>query len=706
MIEDKPEIVKLTSWSNEPKVSDLKKDLTEVQSIHSEQVRKIDGYMDLLNVSNTAAVKKIKGRSSITPRLIRKQAEWRYASLSEPFLSTDDLFNIEPVAADDQFAAEQNQLVINNQFNTKINKVKFINDYVRAAVNTGTVICKVGWEYAEEEYEEEEDIYEYIQAASPDDLAELEMVQQLSQGDPHQFEATVPKEWKEALQLTMENQIPVVPSFVRTEMVKKSRVVKNCPTIEVCNYKHVMIDPTAKGDLSKASFVIYKYTTTLSDLKKSNKNYKNLDQLDNINVDYLAAEDIDFNDKKFNFSDKPRQKLVCYEYWGYWDIDGSGITKPIVATFVGDTMILLEENPFPDKSLPFSIAQYLPVFEENYGECDAELLEDNQKIIGAVTRGMVDLMARSANGQIGYAKGILDTLNLKRFKEGDDYAFNPGVNPEQAFHVHKFPEIPQSAYTMLQLQQSEAESLTGVKSFSGGISGQALGNTATGVRSALDATSKRDLEILRRLAEGLKTIGRKIIAMNAVWLSEEETVRITNNRFVQVRRDDLAGNFDLKLAISTAEVDNQKAEELAYMLQTMGNNMDFNITKMLLSDIAKLRKMPLLAKKIEEYNPQPDPIAVEKAKLEVELLRAQINEANAKAQAALSNVGLNEGKTQAEIAKARKHNNEADESLLNYVQEETGTNQERELQKIREQGMVKAQETLLKESAKAKSTKE
>ena len=694
--------VKLTDWTNEPSVEDLKKDLTEANTSHGEAVRKIEGYLNALFIEGDAKPAKIKGRSSIQPKLIRKQAEWRYASLSEPFLSTEDLFNVDPVTEEDLEGAEQNQLVLNNQFNTKLNKVKFINDYVRAAVNTGTVICKVGWEAEEEEYEEEEDVFEYIEAATEADLMDLDNVSTQVQADPNSFEQ-LPNEWQEAYTLSAQNGIPVVPSYVRTEKVKKTRLVKNQPTIEVCNYKHVIIDPTAKGDVDKASFIIHKYTTTLSDLKKSNKNYKNLDQIIRDDADFIAAEDVDFKTENFRFSDKPRQKLICYEYWGYWDIDGSGITKPIVATFVGNTMILLEENPFPDKKLPFAKAVYLPVFEENYGESDAELLEDNQKIIGALTRGAIDLMARSANGQVGYAKGILDAVNRRKFLEGKDYEYNPGTNPELAWHVHKYPEIPNSVYTMLQMQQSEAESITGVKSFYSGISGQALGNTATGVRSALDATSKRDLEILRRLAEGIKTIGRKIIAMNAVWLSEEEVVRITNKQFVTVRRDDLAGNYDLRLTISTAEVDNQKAEELAYMLQTLGNNIDFNITKMLLADMADLRKMPRLAAQIRAYEPQPDPIAIEKAQLEVELLRAQINEANAKAQAALSNVGLNQGKTEAEMAKARKHNSDADRQDLDYVEQESGTHQERELQKIREQGAVKAQETLLKENAKAKS---
>lgn len=700
-----PQKVKLTDWDNEPSVTDLRKDLIEASSTHSAEVARIDKYLDNLLVRGTAEIKPPKGRSSVQPKLIRKQAEWRYAALSEPFLSTEDLFNVDPVANDDVEAARQNQIVINNQFNTKLNKVALIGHYVRNAVNTGTVICKTGWAYEEEKYVEDVPVFEYLQSYEEGDAMEIQSLLDLMQSNPEEFENNVSDEWKEAANLSIQNNIVVVPNQTGIEKVEKTRIIKNHPTVEVLNYKHVIIDPTANGDIDKASFVIYKYTTSLSELKKKG-GYQNLDLIvTEVDTDVLDQSDTEFQTKNnnFRFSDKSRQKLVCYEYWGFWDIDNSGIVKPIVATFVGNIMIKMIENPFPDKKLPFVLVPYLPRFEENYGESDGELLADNQRIIGATTRGIIDLMGRSANSQIGYAKGVLDTVNRKKFLAGDDYEFNPNTHPEQAFWMHKYPEIPQSAYNLIMMQNQEAEAITGVKSFHGGISGQALGNTATGVRSALDATSKRDLEILRRLAEGIKDIGRKIIAMNAVWLSEEEVVRITNEKFVTIRRDDLAGNFDLKLTISTAEVDNQKAEELAYMLQTLGPNVDFSISQMMLAEIARLRKMPKLATAIEQYQPQPDPIAVEKAQLENELLKAQIEEARAKAQAAISTIGVNQTKANSEMAKANKLNAETDRTNLDYVEQETGTNHERELDKIRTQGQVKAQDTLLKEAAKAEA---
>ena len=285
-----------------------------------------------------------------------------------------------------------------------------------------------------------------------------------------------------------------------------------------------------------------------------------------------------------------------FEYWGFRDIDGSGRVRPIVASWVDDVLIRLEENPFPDGKLPFVVVPYLPTKKSIYGEPDGSLLEDNQKIIGAVTRGMIDIMGKSANGQTGIRKDMLDSSNRRKFEKGLDYEFNPTVDPRAGVFMHTYPEIPNSAQFMLQAQNLEAESLTGVKAFNQGISSQSLGDVASGIRSALDAASKRELGILRRLAYGIVEIGRKIIAMNGEFLSEKEIVRITNNDFVEIRRDDLYGNFDLELTISTAEEDDNKAQELAFMLQTMGNSLDPSMSQMILADIARLRK------KLGEYS--------------------------------------------------------------------------------------------------------
>ena len=645
-----PESEKLVDWDNPPKLTELKQDFQEAQSSHTSHVNTVDAWIKALN--GEQQIKSKKGRSKIVPKLIRKQAEWRYSALSEPFLSTDDLFNTAPATFEDKEAAYQNGLVLNYQVNCKIDKTKFIDEYVRTAVDEGTVVVKTGWEYEDEEVE-----------------VEVPVMQQVPVQDPQQ-----------AMMMQQQGMPLVQEVQVGTETQTQTKVIKNQPTLEVCDYNNVIIDPTCNGELDKAEFIIYSFETSKSQLQRDGR-YSNLDFVNYDSGSALAQPDHSVNDNtNFEFKDEPRKKVVAYEYWGYWDIHGTGEVEPFVATWVGDTLIRLEENPFPDKKLPFVLVQYLPKRKAVYGEPDGALLEDNQKIIGAVTRGMIDIIGRSANGQQGTRKDALDVTNARKFERGEDYKFNSNVDPRQAFHMETYPEIPNSALNMLNLQNNEAESLTGIKAFTSGISGQALGTTATGIRSALDATSKRELGILRRLANGIEQIGRKIISMNAEFLDDNEIIRITNEDFVAINRDDLGGKYDIKLDISTAEADDQKAQELSFMLQTMGNNMDPSMSQMILSDIAQLRKMPDLAKKIKEYQPQPDPMMQQKAALELELLKAQIANEQAKANENSVDVELKQAKTATEQAKARGLHSKSDLDDLNFVEQESGVPRAHEAQ--------------------------
>lgn len=1018
------DIKRLVDWANPPSVRDLKGDLSEALPNHDIHVSKINEWLEALK--GTLKAKTMEGRSKVQPKLIRKQNEWRYAALEEPFLSTDDLFKVNPVTHLDVDSARQNELILNKQFRVDIPKVSFINKFIRKAVNTGTVITKVSWETETGIVREEVPVF----TETPEELYKV-LVGLVQSGEIAEDEAMMLLESGEPMQ-------------IGTEVKEVEKEIINRPVVEVRDSRRVIVDPSCEGDANKAQFIIDKVLIDLSTLKKDGR-YKNLEYLEKRESDYEDAEYYEDQDyHNFKFQDKPRQKLVMYEYWGYWDIDGKGTVKPIVAAWVGNTMIRLEENPYPDKKLPFVITEYLPQEEESvHGDADASLLMDNQAIIGAVTRSMIDLIARTATGQRGIRKDLLDPINADKFKKGIDFDFNPVSSIDDALYTSKVPEIPNSALDMINLQNNEAEALTGVKAFTGGISGDALGsmldldtiiplydgslkplreikvgdeligkdgkgtkvvtlfgidypdkaynitfsngvtitagiehkwavkvdgaerkyrdfttqdtgflvkyfnkgkklyipriervdmqgeypdvdpycigfwlgdgnsyrssitaadeevvkyfsqfyhlrdetynsnygkakayaieakestrerntkgqfkpdknsfeywlrtlglmksyggekhipkqyfsapykvklellrglmdsdgyahsgafniftqtkgrllqdvikllksmgitptiskyrtaeelnkyketsqtglqitskkdlielgftcndnpfkisrkanryrkpkqnstyriisivevtkplmrclqvdspdhlfaatedmilthNSVGGIRSALDATAKRELSILRRLAAGIKEIGRKIIAMNSVWLSDEEIIRITDDEFVAIPRSDLAGNFDLVVDISTAEVDNQKAEELAFMLQTTGNTMDLGILKLILSKIARLRKLPDLAKAIEEFEPQPDPMQQRIAELQIELLEVQITNEAAKAEKNVSDSELKLARAQNELAKAGKTISERDQIDLDYVEQATGLKQERDLE--------------------------
>jgi hypothetical protein len=669
---------KLTDWVKEPSILVLKHDLEAARPAQQEQVARITRWNNLMSVKGEAKAPKVKGRSSVEPKLIRRQAEWRYSALTEPFLGSNKLFKVSPATWADEDAARQNQLVLNWQFRTKMNRIQFIDNFVRATVDEGTSIIRVGWKRVTTPIKKMVPVFTHYQIENEQQAQQLQQAIALKQADPRGYEAKVDPATQSAVSLYEETQQATYGQQTGEQPQTSEKVLENRPTLEVLDPANVFIDPSCLGDLNKAMFVIVSFETNKAELMKEPDRYKNLDQ-----VNWAAStpmNELDHVSKTpdsfaANFTDSLRRKVVAFEYWGFYDINGDGCLHPIVASWIGAVMIRMEMNPYPDEKLPFVVVPYLPRKRELYGEPDAELLEDNQKILGAVSRGMIDLMGRSANAQQGFAKGMLDALNRRKYDEGRDYEFNPSVSPNQGLIEHKFPELPQSAMQMLELQNAEAEALTGVKSFSGGLSGAAYGPVASNARSMTDAASKREMAILRRLAKGMCEIGEKIIAMNAEFMSEKETIQVTDEQFVDVNREDLKGNFHLETDISTLEVDEAKAQDLGFMLQTIGPSMnDPMITTMILAEIADLKRMPALAHKLRNYKPPPpDPV-------QQQIQQAELQKKQIELKKIQSEIDLNEAQAKAAGAKTDKTN-------LDYVEQETGTKHARDMQKQQAQSV-------------------
>lgn len=664
-------IEKLTDWKNEPTLLELKSDLENAKPFHDAQIAKINYWTDLLNITGKAKPPKIKGRSSVQPKLVRRQAEWRYSALTEPFLSSDKLFSVQPRTFEDVEAARQNELLLNWQFYSKINRIKFIDDFVRTVVDEGTGIVRVGWIRETETVKEQVPVYSFYPIDNEQNAQLLQEAIQLKSANPREYEETMDDAVKESVNYYEETGIPTTAVLEGHQEEEVEKVIKNEPTVEIMNPANIYIDPSCQGDIDKALFAVVTFETNRAELEKAGI-YKNLDA-----VNWQSSIDTEPDHEtetpmEFQFNDPARKKVVAYEYWGYYDINKDNNLVPIVATWIGNVLIRMEENPFPDRKLPFVLVSYLPVKRSLYGEPDAELLEDNQKILGAVTRGMIDSLGRSANAQQGFAKGMLDPLNRRRFENGEDYEFNPNISPNGGLIEHQYPELPQSAILMVQMQNQEAEALTGVKAFSGGLSGDAYNTkVATAIRGVLDAASKREMSILRRIAKGISNIGEKIVSMNSEFLSDKEVIRVTNKEFITINREDIKGNFDLIVDISTAEVDNSKAQDMGFMLQTLGPNMDPKISMMILSEIAELKRMPTLAEQLRNYQPQPDPLAVEEKQLEIEKLKMEIQKLQ-------SDIAYNNARVQETLAKADAENIDTQLTV-------DGTKHQRELEKQKAQ---------------------
>lgn len=696
---------KLTSWANEPKLEDLRNDYKNSSSFHEEIKKKLLQYAE-----DRDGGKKIQarpGKSTARPKVVRKNAEWKYPKLEDPFLNTEDMFEIKPRTWEDTKAAEQNALLLNYQWSTKIDKVRLVNDIVRYLVDDGTVIVKTGWEVKEELVKQmvEQPIY-----ASPEEsLMLMEQAVKSGQMTPEEFQ-----------QRMMEG----TPMQIGVKMVEMEvpKLVKNQPKYEVCNTANVIIDPTCEGYIEDANFIIHEYDVSIAELKAEeyikdpetgevSGVYKNLHLLKDEEGVALYDEHKSQAYNDFKFTDRARKKLTAYEYWGYWDINGDDTLVPIVGTWVGEVLIRLEESPLPHKRLPFSIAQYMPIKKEVMGEPDAELLRENQESIGKLTRAAHDITSEQAVGQEFIDETLFPTMAVRQqYEKGNTVYYRAGMDPKRAIYKKEVAPVPATVFNMINWQQADAESLTGTKAFSGGISGNALGDSVGGVRSALDATSQRELSILRRLSNLFIDMARLTIAMNQAYLSEEEVVRVTNDEFVTIRRDDLAGEFDLKIDVSTPEKDEDTASKLNMLLQTNAASMDPAEARIYRAKIAKLWKQPDLAKAIESYQPQPDPIqqelqllALEEARLKLAMARKEIEEMDSRIVERVSRSAENEydrtvkkAKAEEALAKAELLREQADVLAKDFVKDVSG-------QTRREHELDKEYDAMVQLSKKAKS---
>ena len=608
----------------------LKADLKASDIMRSEWFSKMQEWKN--ETSGMPYGNEVKGKSKIVSQDVKKQLEWMLPSLADPFLSSQNVIKCSPITFEDSLAARQNELVLNTQFCRKFPRYNFIMKALKVLATEGTLVVQTGWDYEDEEVET---MVETV-------IADTESGEE----------------------------------FIVMNKEKVVRIKKNQPTATVCRNEDIYLDPTCMDDMDKCQFVIHRYETDLSTLKADGR-YKNLDRVASSESNYKDYGYYPEDKTYFQFKDQARKKMVVYEYWGNYDVNEDGIAEPIVCAWIGNTIIRLQSNPYPDQKPPFIVVPFNAVPFQMHGESLATVIGDNQKVKTAIIRGVIDNMAQSNNGQVAMRKGALDVTNRKRFLEGKNFEFNGSPSD---FWQGSYNQIPGSVFDVLTLMNNEIESQTGVKSFSGGITGNSLGTSATGTRGALDATSTRRLSLVRNIAENLvKPLMRKWLAYNSEFLEDEEVIRITNEEFVPVRRDDLLGNIDIEISISTAEDNAARSQELGFLLQTLGNTMPFEMTQMVLAEIVRLTRMPELEKQIKEFKPQPDPMQqqqqqaeMERMILELEMMKAEIRDKVARAGENEIDAKVKLAKMETELAKARKLGSESDKLDLDFLMRNDG----------------------------------
>ena len=582
-----------------------------------------------------------KGKASVVSRDIKKAAVWQHALIIDPFVSNDEIIKAVPQNSSSVQTARQAEMLLNYQFCRDFDRYNFVSNSFKVLQREGTVVARVSWEFEEEEQLIEEPVYGMVPI-------------------------TDPVKYQQAVQM---GKMPFERKVIDVALVPQMITIVNRPRVELVRNSMLWVDPTAENNISDAKFVIYKFRSSLSDLRKDGK-YKNLD---NIIIDGSPIIDIDspyYKDETFTFEDKPRQELEVIEYWGYFDMNEDGIAEPMVCTWVGDTIIRMEENPYPDGKPPFvSCALDSEPFSV-YGVALGDTISTDQKIKTGIKRAILDTLDASTNGQKGVKKGTLDIVNKRKFERGDDFEY---LGSNQDFWEGKFNTIPTDVLNFYNIVDADIQSLSGVRPFGPGNGSSHIDNPRSGVNAQMDASAKREVDVSRNYKENfLVPILRKWYSMDTEWMEEDQIIRVTDDEFIAIKPDDLKGHIDIVMNVSTQEVNAEKSNNLTFMLQTMAQSLPFELTKILLAEQARLKDMPDLAKKINEFEPQPDPLVQKQKELELAKIQSEVNERNSRVYENQVDSRLKAAKAAYEEAKAREAHSKADINDLDFVRKQEG----------------------------------
>lgn len=559
-----------------------------------------------------------KGRSKIVVKDIKKAVEWFVPTASDPFVKKPRIVKLEGITAEDVESAKMHERLLNYQFIRKFDSYNFLHDLFKVSSTEGTVIVRTGWDYREEEEVEKlEGLYE-------DQLLALEA---------------------EGLEL-----IEVEANEDGSYDVKalKRRVIENQPTAEILRNGYCYPDPQCTT-IEDASFFAYRYESTMSDLRASGKySDEDLDELiatidksdSSLEASRNSRNRQHGQDETYESTAEANKKVTVYEYWGHLDLDDDGISEPIVATVVNDKLLDIDDNPYPDKELPFVEVPFSKVPFAFWGNPLAEFLSDNQKIRTSLMRGFIDNVAQSNNGKKYIKKGAMDAVNKKKHESsvGGVIEINGDRND---FFEGEFNSINPSVYSLYEVVQQEAEALSGINRTMQGIDSRGLNDSATGASIQQSNSQRRMMDVIRRHANGLKKIFRKWIAYNKEFLTDKEVMRISG-KYIPFKRDDISGEFDIDITVGTDGIQEAKVNQMTMLMQQVGGlagvaSVPPQFFNMMLSKMADEWGYPDIAQILENPQPQqPSEMEQEMAKLEVADKTADIDLKKAKAIQAMS----------------------------------------------------------------------
>jgi hypothetical protein len=559
--------------------------------------------------------------STYRSRMFKKKVREMVPNISEPILTSQRLYDVD-IVAQDGYSADETEIsdMLNYQFKSIPELNRIINSLAKSFVIDGTAILKTTWD------REEKTIVTGTKKIN---------IYPESKDDVDDFLNKIDKDKKSKLLKlgydVLKKKLPIGEKEVNIEVKK---VVKNRPMIREVDSIRIMTDPNAKGIFSNSRFIIEFVETNYASLRSSGNYFsldkvkKEIDDNDSPIFDpvlfselYLGGSSTYLSEDEyaimFDFDDKARKRLNIVEYWGEVPIDGStGELVPIVASWIGDTLIRLEENPMPHKTMPYSIQSYEPVKNRIFGESDAEIVAEDQIGSTLAMRNMQDITQRNHRNltQEFIENGFLPDITQKNnYKNGKTVFYRKGSDPRQAIYRRTIDEIPQVVFQLKDLYDNEIEKSIGTVS--------AIDTEKADIRDGVD---NRMHSIIERFSDIFVDCGSKILHMNTKFSLDSDFYKV-NRKIRKVNTSILKSIDSFAVEVTTSAKNAKQIRDLIGLMNTRSANMSEEVAAIHYSKIALLSGMKDLSNEVLDMTINREPSEFEKQQQQLEMMKIQLD---------------------------------------------------------------------------------
>lgn len=594
---------------------DLKHDYKQAKQAKSEIDQLISGWNDAYY--GLGLPKVTKNGSSLVRREVAKQIEWMKANMTEPFTSTNHPVRVNSIKGQNQ--ARIMQKYANNEFVNNFDRETFMSQLVDVLLREGTAWTRTGWDFREKVIEEN------ITSITMPELLERQ------------------QKGQEPFTITKNEQKDGQPETFNVRY-KRFTDLCNKATAEVCRNEHILPDPSARDD-NDLRFLFHERLETISSLKESGLYDKDdLDKLESSLDDEREESTLGsarnseaqaYGYKQdYKTKDKARRKIKIVEYWGFYDLDGDGIAEPIVATWAEkeDVNLRIEENPMPSKAIPFQRAVYSARPFSLWGNALAYFIEDNQKAVTGISRGILDNMSGANNGQKFIKRGGLDYINFKRMRDGERHIMT-NKDPREIIQDGGYNVLPASVFNTMEMFVNESRELSGM---SGGMSLN---------KNSLNKDDNGDMQLTmaqQKMAGAVRNIGNLISKIVFEWINmagdflnpEQIEDLFQNSEKTDYYLFREAKTSKVSCKVGTEVTRSMRLKQINLLMQQskiLGEKAPPGTIEALTAEMFELFDKYDEAEAIRTYVPQPSPeqqmmqqLAILKEQLEVEKLKIEI----------------------------------------------------------------------------------